>query len=690
MGMMTATRPIELLPNHILQQRYQIVRRIGQGGMGHVFEAIDTRLGSVVAIKQTQVGMDDSSESAPIRRAFEREARILAGLRHPALPAVSDFFSQDGVQYLVMQYIPGDDLWTLLQQRGAPFPVANVVEWADQLLNVLDFLHTHQPPILHRDIKPQNMKLTPRGEIILLDFGLARGTIASHALMTTGGNLLAYTPQYAPMEQIRSTNIDERSDLYALAATLHHLLTGALPAGAIDRAAAAMEGRSDPLLPATFINPQVPVELSELLMKAMSPRPEDRPVNAAAMRAALRQVVARYRQTTPSQIQFPRTSPLNSAAPRTAPRPVRATTPIPSTPFAEIPSVKETLQQAGGTLWQILQSLWAAAPGWIKSPAAFGVLAISIGLLIGLLVAIPRSTEASRSSLGVSMPALTATPIDPAKRQAYQQAIDRLNQAIGEQPQNAQHYLDRAEAYLSLGLSDQALNDYNQAARLNPQDTQAPLGQAQIYSKQGQFDLAIAAYAKALAINEELPQARFGIGDARLALKDYVKAIDEYSRGLAIEPANVAARIGRGEAYLALRQYERAQSDFDQALALDADNPAALLQRGRSFFYQRDYSSAIADFDRHLQIMPQSSAGLYNRGLARSAAGDQAGAIADFDAYVAMHANDAEVYLYRAMAHNRLGNRSQAQADLQRCIELAGDSPIGNEAQQLARSLESK
>ena len=137
----------------VIQNRYRVVRQIGQGGFGAVYEAVDLRLNNRVALKQLLLVGEE------VTRAFRREAELLANLRHPALPNVMDFFTDDTGQFLVMQYIPGDDLATLLAQRGAAFPVDETLHWADQLLGALHYLHTRTPPILHRDIKPQNLKL---------------------------------------------------------------------------------------------------------------------------------------------------------------------------------------------------------------------------------------------------------------------------------------------------------------------------------------------------------------------------------------------------------------------------------------------------------------------------------------------------------------------------------------------------
>ena len=209
-----------LTPETILQNRYLILTLLAQGGMGAVYQAKDQRLGNIVALKETFFNDDALSN------AFEREARLLADLHHAALPVVSDHFKEGDGQFLVMQFIPGDDLATLLERDKKPFPVQDVLQWADRLLDALDYLHTHEPPIIHRDIKPQNMKLTARGEIVLLDFGLAKG--AAHGMTNINSNqsIHGYTPIYAPLEQIQGSGTEARSDLYSLAATLYHLLTG--------------------------------------------------------------------------------------------------------------------------------------------------------------------------------------------------------------------------------------------------------------------------------------------------------------------------------------------------------------------------------------------------------------------------------------------------------------------------------
>ena len=266
-----------------LQQRYKIDRQIGQGGMGAVYVATDERFGSTVAIKET-LCMDDN-----FRKAIEREARLLNSLKHSALPRVSDHFEENDSMFLVMEYIPGEDLCCVLDERGEPFPVDEMLRWGDQLLDALDFLHNQEIPVIHRDIKPHNLKITPQGQVILLDFGLAKGNPTDNSHQTAAKSIFGYSRSYASLEQIQGTGTDPRSDLYSLAATLYHLLTRVAPEDALTRAMSVLSQKPDPLVPASSINPAVPRGVAGVLRKALDLNASERPASAAEMRQMLRE-----------------------------------------------------------------------------------------------------------------------------------------------------------------------------------------------------------------------------------------------------------------------------------------------------------------------------------------------------------------------------------------------------------------
>jgi eukaryotic-like serine/threonine-protein kinase len=276
-----------LTADTILQGRYRIVRQLGQGGMGAVYEAVDERLDTVVALKETLFADEK------LRKQFEREARLLARMHHPALPRVSDHFNEADGQFLVMQYIAGEDLSGRLAQKNGPFPQEEVLRWADQLCDALDYLHTQDPQIIHRDIKPQNLKLTTRGQIVLLDFGLAKGSAGQMSVVTTSASIFGYTPNYAPLEQVQGLGTDPRSDIYALAATLFHLMTNVKPPDALSRASAIVNGLPDPLPEANRVNAQVSGAVAAVLSKGMSQKRDDRFASANAMREALRMAAER-------------------------------------------------------------------------------------------------------------------------------------------------------------------------------------------------------------------------------------------------------------------------------------------------------------------------------------------------------------------------------------------------------------
>src|SRR5687767_10351504 len=284
-----------LAPNTLLQNRYLVVHLIGKGGMGEVYLAVDQRLGSAVALKRTFFNEDEMLGSA-----FEREARTLARLRHPVLPKVSDHFAENENQYLIMEHISGDDLSKRLEANGKPFPLNWVLLWADQLLDALNYLHSHEPPIIHRDIKPQNLKLTDDNHIVLLDFGLSKNSVGQTHLSTSGA-VSGFTPHYAPMEQIRGTGTSARSDIYSLSATLYQLLTNNVPADALSRADSLLNGMDDPVVPISEINEEVPKSISDIILKGMSVSQEQRFQTAREMQKSLRDAFSKMQSKMSAQ-----------------------------------------------------------------------------------------------------------------------------------------------------------------------------------------------------------------------------------------------------------------------------------------------------------------------------------------------------------------------------------------------------
>lgn len=274
-GAVGADQPTGAIPAQtVLQDRYVIVGRLGQGGMGAVYRATDRHLGGVSwAIKEmSQAAIPSPLERQQAREAFRREAEMLAALAQPNLPRVIDHFEQDGKAYLVMEFVPGETLLSLLQREGAPQPLPRVFEWARQLCDALEYLHAQNPPIIFRDLKPDNIIITPQGQIKLIDFGIARLFKPGQARDTQAFGTVGYS---AP-EQYGRGQTDARSDVYALGVLLHQLLTG-----------------HDPVTtpfhppPAGQANPRLPRQVATAIDAATASEPSMRFPSVRAFRDAL-------------------------------------------------------------------------------------------------------------------------------------------------------------------------------------------------------------------------------------------------------------------------------------------------------------------------------------------------------------------------------------------------------------------
>ena len=265
---------MSLVINSLLKDRYRITAVLAQSGMGTVYQAYDETLNIQVAVKENRYTTEIHS------RQFRNEATLLAGLRHPNLPRVIDHFvlpSQG--EYLVMDLIAGQDLQQCLNDLGKPMTEEAVVRIGLTVCEALAYLHSRKPPIIHRDIKPANLKQTPEGQIVLVDFGLAK-LFQQGEQTTTGAE--GSTAGYSPIEQYGKGGTDPRSDIYALGATLYTLLTCQIPPESLTRAIG-----EDPLQPIDSFNPKISPDVAAVIAKAMAIRPEDRYPSVTALSEAL-------------------------------------------------------------------------------------------------------------------------------------------------------------------------------------------------------------------------------------------------------------------------------------------------------------------------------------------------------------------------------------------------------------------
>lgn len=261
-------------PLQVLQGRYELRRRLGAGGMGSVYLATDRRLTTAQwAVKE----MSDMAITSPLERqqaqeAFRQEAELLAKLNHPYLPRVTDHFEENGRHYLVMEFVPGENLRDYANRVGLPRPLHEVLRWTAQICEVLAYLHAQQPPIIFRDLKPTNVMITPDGTIKLVDFGIARLFKPGKERDTQAFG----TPGYSAPEQYGRGQTDPRSDIYSLGVLMHHLLTGHDPSTTPFR-----------LPPVNQLNPSVPPYIAAAIARATDNDPAKRFASVIELQQAL-------------------------------------------------------------------------------------------------------------------------------------------------------------------------------------------------------------------------------------------------------------------------------------------------------------------------------------------------------------------------------------------------------------------
>jgi serine/threonine-protein kinase len=281
---------VQLEPGTLLNDRYSIVRRVGGGGMGSVYQARDKRLADrLCAVKEMIELFADATQRAKAVEDFRRESKVLAGLEHPSIPTIYDYFDESGKYYLVMRWIGGGDLAQQMQVRGGTVDEGAVTKWAIQICDVLHYLHSQDPPIIYRDLKPANLMLDDKTQrVMLVDFGIARIVQPTEKGVTAIG-----TMGYAPPE-LFAGKVEARSDIYSLGATMFHMLTGSDP-------------QDNPLLIFDFsknpmprqINANISPEMEAILVKSVAHSPDQRHASALEFMRELQDHLTRLTSKPP-------------------------------------------------------------------------------------------------------------------------------------------------------------------------------------------------------------------------------------------------------------------------------------------------------------------------------------------------------------------------------------------------------
>src|SRR6266516_3508079 len=426
----------------MLKQRYLVLGQIGQGGFGAVYKAADVQFGDrLLAIKEMSQSGSGEEDGQEVKQ-FKREAMLLAGLMHPNLPRIYDSFTEGGRWYLVMDFIEGEMLEDYLgHSSGGRLPLTEVLAIGLQLCKVLDYLHTRQPPIIFRDLKPSNVMRTSDGQLYLIDFGIAR-----HFKPGQAKDTIAFgSPGYAAPEQYGKAQTTARSDIYSLGATLHHMLTGIDPSQTpFQFAPLQQQGRP------------IPPSLESLIMHMLEMNESKRPNNMITIKQQLQSTDARHPigQINASQV---RVSTQPGASPSNPPPPTQTR----SAGVIQHPVVPK---KAG--------SIYLNTKRYQKALLAFEQA-----------IQLDPNDAVLYNGKGLALSNLNR----------YGEALLAYEQAIRLNPNNADAYFNKGNILDELKRYEEALAAYELAIRRDPNNADAHNNKGYTLSKLGRYEEALTA-----------------------------------------------------------------------------------------------------------------------------------------------------------------------------------------------------
>jgi serine/threonine protein kinase/Flp pilus assembly protein TadD len=692
-----------LTDGQTLTPRYQIIRKLNQGGMGTVYEAFDTTLNARVAIKE------NLSDHECLRAAFRREAQLLANLQHSSLPRCSDLFSIGSGQYLVMEYIEGDDLAVLLAKRRSHLPVETVLDWARQLLDVLEYLHSHMT--LHRDIKPSNIKVKD-ARLYLLDFGLAYGGGEDMTtVISSDFNWNCHSRKYSSLEQVRCERTTPASDLYSLGATLYTLLTAAPPNDAEHRMQLRLVSGTDPVRDLHLCRRDLNKNVSRAIMHALELSPDQRPKSAAEMRRLMfpnkvtpsnRRVVAKFVRMGPlaaviplgimTAIFFPHLNAnlcnysekefLRQALRCEASTLEQSKQLAPSEQAARlIAEAEELLQRTepeaalkkaeaalkldpdnayahfvfGDTLWDIKSET-------IESVTRMPEIKEQADIILKLV----RPPRSAQEYVARAWANLAKGKVDIAVADA--------TAALESQPDSVVALMIRASAKANNADVDnekafESFADYKRVIQLMPKYAKAYANRGATYYALGQNNLALSDFKEAARL---APRASFlyKLGYVNFALQDFGEARSNFQRALQSNPQCYSAYLGLGDVYFSEEDWSNSVINYNRANQISPTH-YAFSRLGNAYINLKEFQKSVESYKQAIILDPNDYRSQSGMGISYANVKDFNQAIKSFTRAIE-HApkNDHEflafVYKCRADAFRQLGESELAESDDQR------------------------
>ncbi|MEQ8223901.1 MAG: protein kinase, partial [Candidatus Eremiobacterota bacterium] len=590
-----------LQPGLMLDKRYEIVRMIKSGGMGAVYEALDIRFEKTpCAVKEMLSQTSDPAQQQYMIDSFKKEAKILNALRHPNLPVVRDYFIEGGRYYLVMDFVDGKDLDTIMRSYGTGgVPEAIVVEWSLEILEALEYLHTRNPPVVYRDLKPGNVMVRNSDKkIILIDFGIARTiTPGSDTIKTSIG-----TPAFSP-EEIFQGRPEPRSDLYSLGATMHCLLTGLVPVTPFA------------FKPVRHLNPAVSAELEAIVMCALAMSASDRYASARHLKDALKNLTA-GRVSTVVQVQ-PHTVPYQNIPTYAGGQGVMPSTVVSSyqppppasgqmRPSGQLPSTVVSSYQPpppeSGQMRPSGQLPSTVVSSYQPPPPASGQMRPSGQLpstqVSGYQASPPPGGQLPHTVQSQSVPPGTVPsyPVSPATQQAsYQQAqiAQPVKGVAKKKGFNMTIPVIAVIAILCLAGIYIHFFSHDAAYYIKIADEELKLKN---YASAKKY------YNSALEKEKNNVTALTGLAESCLKTQDPNGAIEYYSRAVTVEPANKSALFALVDLYMGNKKYKSARETLDKLYNIGEKNKNKYLEVAKKFIEEKDSKNAADCFEQVLKI----------------------------------------------------------------------------------------
>jgi len=599
-----------LICGQTIQGRYCVVKLLGEGGYGAVYLVQDTRLGGKsLALKES---FDSSAEA---QRQFQLEANLLADLSHPNLPRVSDYFVEPtGRQYLVMDFVEGQDLTDLTVTRRTPLPEGQALTWMIQVCQAVAHLHGQRPrPIIHRDIKPPNIKITPAGQAVLVDFGIAK---LYEPQKGTARIAKAFSPGFSPYEQYAS-HTDARSDVYALGATLYCMVTATVPPDAFSERLV----KQAPLVPPRRLNSQVSPGLERVILQAMEMDPNRRFPSAVELLHALQAcLTGQAVVSTPpvsAGLVCPRCGFVNRPGarfcnrdgtpivPQPAVAPVAAPPPLPQALAPDLAFEMGNAYARNDQHDLAIQAYQQALAAGFSDPALY----FNLGQVH---VAVHRATEA----VPILQQGLGRYPKDGdlhfqlgrvyAIVDRMQDAALELEQAVRIKPQDPDCRLLLGMVYQDLDQHPRAIGELEQAVRLRRNHAASHFYLGKSCFQSDQLDKAEKSLAEAVRLEPQAAEYHYFLGVTRLRKKQFAQTVQELQQTLRLQGDHYLAHYYLGVAYQAQDQWRESSQWFERAAAMEPSDPDPHIGLAICHAMQNRRTDAIASLRRALALDPNN------------------------------------------------------------------------------------